>query len=858
LDSISADLMSQAGASDAAGALNLVAGATVSEGKFAVIRGLPDRFVSSQLNGVRLPTADEDKRAVQLDQFPSPVIESIQVSKTFTPDQQGDASGGAVNVVLKGIPNETIVQAKGQISFNSQVADSDFLTYSGGGVDFWGDSGGERDIQYGNLGDNWNGAVGTTTAEAPVDYKWSFATGGKHVFDNGLTVGGFVSLFYERDSSFYDDGIDDNLSVREPGGEMKPRVLQADTSPKTALFDVTQGTELVQWGGLGTLGLEVENHQLNVAYLYTRVAEDQAILAEDTRGKEYFYPEYDPDDPFHPGNDPDNRDDKPYIRTETLEYTERTTETWIFSGQHMFPIDDTGIEDLFVFRDPELDWTVSNSSAELYQPDKRQFGERWLAASYDPGTPPWIPPGILPPLHKPFKPAANFQLGNLQRIWKEIEEESEQYALNLKLPFEQWSGDEGYLKFGLFRDDVTRLFDQETFSNFNDNQTWQGDWDDHWSEAFVGQDHPITDGLQVDVDYRGEQKIAAWYYMFDLPVSSFLNVLGGVRYEDTELSIINFPEADAKWFPEGALLPVALPPGAADVSFEQDDVLPSIGFNLTPIEELTIRGSYSETVARQTFKELTPILQQEFLGGPIFIGNPNLKMAALENWDIRLDYTPYEGGLLSLSWFEKDVKDPIEFVQRVASKFSFTEPENYPEGKLTGFEIEFRQDLGQFVDVLEGLSIGANATLIDSEVRLPEEQRLEFEQTSIQAPMPTRDMTNAPEHLYNLYLTYDLEATGTQFGIFYTVRGDTLVAGAGAANNTFVPNVYETEYETLNLSVSQKIGKYLELRFQAKNLTDPQRSTVYRSRYLPEGDVLKTSYSRGVDYSISLSAEIAF
>ncbi|MDY7107930.1 MAG: carboxypeptidase regulatory-like domain-containing protein, partial [Planctomycetota bacterium] len=72
LDSISADLMSQAGASDAAGALNLVAGATVSEGKFTVIRGLPDRFVSSQLNGVRLPTADEDKRAVQLDQFPSP------------------------------------------------------------------------------------------------------------------------------------------------------------------------------------------------------------------------------------------------------------------------------------------------------------------------------------------------------------------------------------------------------------------------------------------------------------------------------------------------------------------------------------------------------------------------------------------------------------------------------------------------------------------------------------------------------------------------------------------------------------------------------------------------------------------
>ena len=70
-DAVSADTISRAGASDAAAALKLVAGATVQEGKYAVVRGLPDRYVSSQLNGVRLPTADADKRAVQLDQFPS-------------------------------------------------------------------------------------------------------------------------------------------------------------------------------------------------------------------------------------------------------------------------------------------------------------------------------------------------------------------------------------------------------------------------------------------------------------------------------------------------------------------------------------------------------------------------------------------------------------------------------------------------------------------------------------------------------------------------------------------------------------------------------------------------------------------
>ena len=93
----------------------------MQDGKFAVVRGLPDRYVNSQMNGVRLPTADPDKRAVQLDQFPSEVIDNIQVSKTFTPDQQGDASGGAVNVVLKGIPDEKILKFKTGVEYNTQV-----------------------------------------------------------------------------------------------------------------------------------------------------------------------------------------------------------------------------------------------------------------------------------------------------------------------------------------------------------------------------------------------------------------------------------------------------------------------------------------------------------------------------------------------------------------------------------------------------------------------------------------------------------------------------------------------------------------------------------------------------------------
>jgi hypothetical protein len=81
-DAISSELIKQAGASDAAGALKLVVGATVTDGKYATVRGLSDRYTGTTLNGVRLPSADPRKRAVNIDIFPTGTIESMTVTKS--------------------------------------------------------------------------------------------------------------------------------------------------------------------------------------------------------------------------------------------------------------------------------------------------------------------------------------------------------------------------------------------------------------------------------------------------------------------------------------------------------------------------------------------------------------------------------------------------------------------------------------------------------------------------------------------------------------------------------------------------------------------------------------------------------
>lgn len=863
MDSISAGLMSRAGANDAAGALRLVAGATVQNGKFAVIRGLPDRYVSSQMNGVRLPSADEDKRAVELDQFPTAVIDSIQVSKTFTPDQQGDASGGAVDVRLKGVPDEGTLLFSAQLGSNSNVTLRDgFLTYDGGGVNFLGTDDGGRDVQTGNLGSNWDGAVGVSERAGPIKTKWTLSGGDKLELDNGWKLGAFGSLFWERDAQMVRDGTNDSLWVDNPGEAMSPVYLQGAPQPgtpvngdfKTALFDIRKGTQIVRWGALGSFGLENENNKLGLTFLHTHVAEDSATLATDTRGKEYYFPGYDPNDPSDPGNSPGGLNAAPYIRTETLVYTERDTDTLQLRGDHKLPFDFGG--DSSWLGTPELDWTLSASSAALDQPDKRQFGAIWLPESLNPGAPPFIPPFTTPETWLPFKPAANFNLGNLQRIWKTIDEDSEQLSVNMKVPFQQWSGLEGYFKTGLFSDSVRRDFNQDTFSNFGDGgASYQGGWDEPWSSTFPSENHPIT-ASNEDINYKGKQDITAGYGMVDMPIDEQFKLVGGARVEQTKIAIENKPEGNAFWFPPGATAPVQLNPGDADVDFSQDNLLPSLAAEYRPVEQLTVRASYSHTIARQTFKELTPIIQQEFVGGPVFIGNPDLQMSSLDNYDVRFDYTPYEGGLVSLSVFHKDIEDPIEYVQRLAG-FVFTTPVNYPKGRLGGVELELRQDLGRWTEELGGLSAGFNATFIESSVELSAFDQAQFSLPEISAPTRSRDMTNAPEYLFNLFLTYDLEKLGTQFGVFYTIQGDTLIAGAGQAQGNYVPDVYARQYDTLNFSVFQKLGEHLRLQLQAKNLTDPSIDTVYRSKYIGD-DVRRSSFTRGIDVSLTLNLSYSF
>ncbi|MBS3821731.1 MAG: TonB-dependent receptor, partial [Phycisphaerae bacterium] len=938
LDSVGSDFLSRAGASDAAQGLRLVSGATTTRGNFAAVRGLPPRFVSTQLNGFMLPSADPDTRAVQLDLFPAEVIESIQVSKTFTPDQQGMASGGAVNIVTKSIPEKNFIKFSSKIEVNTQRPENgEFLADTRGEMDYFG-SDPDRDLPDGlkqkisspALDVTRFGAAGPEFSDAPVQYDWGMTGGLRYDLADGVSIGGLGAFFWDQGVGHDENGVDEQRvrSTAMPGEGLIPAASGSDAlgflqEPQdgeqvlTNLFEVRQSEHEVTWGGLATVGLESEDHRVGITFMHTRVTSATSTIKEDTQGKFLKFPGHEPFEVSTPGgaNAPggagDLRSFAPFRRFETQEYVERTVQSLQFSGEHTLPVqalkDGLGVEGIFEALAPQMDWHVASSLSRREQPGTTIFDAKYLSANEGvdpifPGAPPIASPapdGEHVPVGFPNSP----NLGSFNVIFRDIEESSTQYRLNFELPFRQWSGDEGYVRLGIFDDATTREFAQDTFTGAKSGDfILNGAFDavrlsEAFSEpeAFDGQfafnsfpfpPHPITElndpgelePAPTDFRYTGEQSIDAWYWMVDLPLTSFVKVVGGLRFENTRLTtdisadapttavLLDGPVLESIGATAGVPVELSFVEGELGVeginaNLVQEDVLPSLGVVVTPLDSLTIRAAYSETVARPTFRELTPVSQPLFAGDTPFVGNPFLTMSAVDNYDLRVDYRPFRDSLISLSYFRKDVENPIQVVQQAQGQTNIVIPVNFPDGRIEGWEFEVRQNLGRFHDRLDGLMVGGNLTLLDTEVTM---RQFEAEQlAAADVPVRTIPMTNAPEHLYNLFLTYDYRDTGTQLSLFYTVRGDTLIASPGSNKvvggdpQFTVPAVYEKQFDTLNLTISQKIGEHISAKFSAKNLTNSKRQTVYRADYL-DGDVVRTSNTDGVDLSVSISANFEF
>ncbi|NJM56037.1 MAG: TonB-dependent receptor plug domain-containing protein [Verrucomicrobiae bacterium] len=213
VDAVGSDLLSKAGASDAADAVKLIVGVTVSEDKTATVRGLGDRYTVTTLNGGRVPSSNPVKRAVELDQFPTSLVESISVSKTFLPDMQGEATGGGVDIKTKAIPDGKIAEFSASVGFDSQATGNDkFRTYEGAGEPLGIDFDDSRGIpvsegilgtnvgglQNAKLTDKFEPIMGTTTKSPEPNQSYGISIGDRIRIDDEQAVGYLFNMDYGK------------------------------------------------------------------------------------------------------------------------------------------------------------------------------------------------------------------------------------------------------------------------------------------------------------------------------------------------------------------------------------------------------------------------------------------------------------------------------------------------------------------------------------------------------------------------------------------------------------------------------------------------------------------------------------
>jgi outer membrane receptor protein involved in Fe transport len=916
MDGVGANIMSKAGAGSAAEAMQLVSGSTVQEGKYAVIRGLSDRFVNTRINGIELPTADPDVRAVQLDLFPSALLESVRVYKTFTPDLPGNTSGGSVDIITNAIPSGPVLEFNLGVDINSQATrNGDFLSYHEGGVGYFGTDEGSRDkvleagqvelpqrsARGGYFTDptpeeedryrlldqqtrRFNSTMGTSRKTAPLDHNWGVALGNRKELSGDLAAGWLVTTTYENSFSYYDNGKDRFKVGKVDMSGYEIPLESSETTIDPDQWDVEQGKETVRWGISALGGIEKGEHSLTFLFLHTHHTEDEATILKDNH------------------TNPDT-----YWHNQSLMYTERSLESFQVSGVNPLSFVPEGSLGFFKWSDPKLKWSFATGEAEQYQPDRRFF-----LASYTPETGIW---------GDPRKPES----GWAQRSWREIIEENDVYNLELIWPF-SIREQEGEFKVGENHNDTERTYEQDTFLYENPwglgsyavspfNTYTSGTFGELWTDVFLsperlGYPEPYGQGLEFsdeidgqdwqsnehnwvitgsteDVDYEGDMTIKANYIMARLPVSCWLTLTGGARWEDTEIStdvdasdgddqaakVLNVREnPDRPMFQAAKDIEGMTLDKLANADIDQTDILPSFGLIVEPWKNVKIRGVWSKTIARPTFKEITPVAQQDYVGGSQFAGNPDLNISEIENYDLRVEWIPGEGRGYSISGFYKDITDPIDYSMRpAAGSMPFIIPFNYENGKVLGVELEIRENLSIVSGWLENLgvskkvrglrhfSIGSNFTYLDATVQIPDrdvEKIAEWIRFAGKDPdhydIDERKMKNQPEYIANVYVMYDNEDSGTSVGLFWNRKGETLVAGEDGNGSHYIANMVEKSYDSLNFSFSQRLWGNWNFSLKVENILNDKRERVWQSDYI-SGEETATSYREGVTFSFGLS-----
>jgi len=252
-------------------------------------------------------------------------------------------------------------------------------------------------------------------------------------------------------------------------------------------------------------------------------------------------------------------------------------------------------------------------------------------------------------------------------------EQSFQGQLNAKVPYSVFDND-GYVKSGAFGDYLDRTFRNRVY-NYSSVSGLSAIDEYDFSQFGTLDDLPLPNLHDSSIEYDGSQELTAYYLMTRAPLPEWVDLIGGFRVEGTVMETdIWTPGQDTIWlYRVGHNMADPLTygkvyyqsnvdPAEGTTTIDETDILPALALNLKPVTDFNLRLTYAETIARPTFKEITPVLYQEFDSSKYFLGNPDLEISSLQNYDARVEWHPPKSAdVVAVSYFYKTIKDPIQY-----------------------------------------------------------------------------------------------------------------------------------------------------------------------------------------------------
>lgn len=745
-DAISAVQIERTASITTTQALQRVSGVTVTDDKYVAIRGLGDRSVIAQLNGIRLASSDPDRSAIPLDLVPASLLDNITIYKTVTPDKPADAAAGIVELKTKSVPDSMVFDLIMQSGFNSNIGIGGKVnSFYNSDMGFLGNNINKKNLSqdFLNLAQQYKGGLPqiqkmiansgyspavkqevnringimqgfdpvltTGYKQAPLNQLYSATFGNSYKLFKTHKLGVIAGAnYYRRTTDIYNGDIQ-QYSIYQGVVTGNPQVSSPRNIPnyitpnslfmgKYQTYKENTGTETLNYGGL--LGLTYRfspQHEISMQYLGSWGGETQAT---NMRGR-YEYTGL-----------PGEVNSTIY----SLKQSYRKLNTFNLQGEHKF---------LKGEYSPRLSYNIASSKAGQNDPDYRfvtlaDYAPRSDSYYGQPQTGPIAAnPGMGSTRHlyalssgyvNGFGAYGIIQAEPNGRRYRNLDETNYNYKADVSLPF-KFLGQKQEFKTGVNYLNRDRVFTENVLflpgSNFSSLgslplYTVEGNLNRLVSNEIIGI-HAMTPGTGEGAgpvggflynsqkspnNYTGFFETKAAYAMLDLKVTQDLRVTGGLRFESTNIQ--------SKVDTAGVFLDPALTtPGAGGVriplsltspnSVYKTGYKPFYSLNMTYSlkDKMNFRAGYNTTLARPELREITNVFEFDAFQMGLVVGNPNLVNQSTQNLDFRWEYFPNNGEVIAVSLFGKRIKNQL---YKVFSLKTSGLAATYPEYPTIRFE----------------------------------------------------------------------------------------------------------------------------------------------------------------------------